>query len=88
MKKLYSLVLAGLLVVIAQGLALAETGHEHPAGTPAHNDKVKVYQCSMDKYTVAHDCPLCGMKMEEKEMTAGEAQAAIDKSKDKMRNRA
>ena len=87
MKKLYSFVLAGLLVVIAQGSALAEAGHEHAAGTPAHHDKVKVYQCPMDKYTVAHDCPLCGMKMEEKEMTAGEAQAAIDKSKDEMRKR-
>ncbi len=87
MKKLYSLVLAGLLVVIAQGSALAEAGHEHAAGTPAHHDKVKVYQCSMDKYTVPSHCPLCGMKMEEKEMTAADAQAAIDKSKDEMRKR-
>ena len=88
MKKLYSLLLAGLLVVIAQGSVLAEAGHDHPAGTPAHNDKVKVYQCPMDKYTVSHECPLCGMKMEEKEVTAADAQAAIDKSKDEMRKRA
>jgi len=85
MKKLYSLVLAGLLVAITQGSVLA--GHDHPAGTPAHDDKVKVYQCSMDKYTVPAECPLCGMKMEEKEMTAADAQAAIDQAKEKMRNR-
>lgn len=88
MKKSYSLVVAGLLVVLAQGSALAEVGHEHAAGTPAHHDKVKVYQCPMDKYTVSHDCPLCGMKMEEKEMTAAEAQATIDQSKEEIRKRA
>jgi transposase-like protein len=85
MKKLNSFVLAGLLIMVAHGSALA--GHDHPAGTPAHEDKVKVYQCPMDKYTVSRDCPLCGMKMEEKEMTSADAQAAIDKAKEQMRNR-
>jgi hypothetical protein len=41
----------------------------------------------MDQYTVPRDCPLCGMKMEEKEMTAADAQTAIDKAKEQMRNR-
>ncbi len=48
---------------------------------------VKVYQCPMDGHTISAKCPECGMKMEEKEMTASDAQAAIDKSKEKMRGR-
>ncbi len=48
---------------------------------------VKVYQCPMDGHTISAKCPECGMKMEEKEMTAGDAQAAINKAKEKMRGR-
>ena len=82
MKKIKALILSGLLVLAAHGLAFAE--HE----AQVQDDKVKVLHCSMCDYTVPSNCPHCGMKMEEKEMTAADAQAAIDKSKDMIRNRA
>ncbi|GEM_PF-6936843 len=72
MKKVYTLALS--IFLLTAGNAFAE-------------DKVKVLQCPMDAHTVEINCPECGMKMEEKELTAADAQAAIDKTKEKMRNR-
>ncbi len=78
MKKhiVFTLMVFTLLLSGALGTATAEQ-----AGM------VKVYQCPMDGHTISAKCPDCGMKMEEKGMTAGDAQAAIDKSKEKMRGR-
>jgi rubrerythrin len=56
---------------------------------PVSTEKMKVYVCSMDQYTSEKpgNCPMCGMKMQEKEMTAADAQAALDKSKDMIKKR-
>ena len=89
MKKLsvFTLIAFALFLSGWAGVAKAhEEGAPHDEAAEA-TGMVKVYQCPMDGYTVSAKCPLCGAKMEEKEMTAADAQAAIDKSKDKMRNR-
>lgn len=84
MKKISAFVLSGLLLMGAHGIVMAEGDHARPEG---EGGKMKVMQCPMDKYTVPADCPLCGMKMEEKEMITGEAQANIDKSQEEIRKR-
>lgn len=75
MKRLSVVALSGFLFLAANGSVWAES------------DKVKVYQCPMDSYTALRHCAVCGMKMEEKEMTSADAQAAIEKSKEMMRKR-
>ena len=49
------------------------------------NQKVKMYVCPMDGYASDKpgECPLCGMNLEEKEMTAAEAEAAMEKTSNK-----
>ena len=49
------------------------------------NQKVKTYVCPMDGYASDKpgECPLCGMNLEEKEMTAAEAEAAMEKTSNK-----
>lgn len=49
------------------------------------NQKVKMYVCPMDGYASDKpgECPLCGMNLEEKEMTAAEAEAAMEKTPSK-----
>lgn len=48
-------------------------------------EMVKMYVCPMDGYTSDKPgkCPLCGMNLKEKEMTAADAQSALDKAKEK-----
>jgi hypothetical protein len=75
MKKISVLFLSGLFILAGHGLALAE----HDAASMS-GGMVKVHQCPMDKYTMPVNCPVCGMKMEEKEMTTAEANEAIEKS--------
>lgn len=54
----------------------------------ASANTAKVYVCSMDMFASEKpgNCPLCGMKLEEKEMTAADVQKAIDAAKDKIKN--
>jgi len=49
------------------------------------DQKVKMYVCPMDGYTSDKpgECPLCGMDLEEKEMTAAEAEAEMEKTSNK-----
>jgi hypothetical protein len=60
------------------------------AAPPVAAATVTVYQCPMDKYTSdkAGVCPLCGMNLEEQKMTAADAQAALDKTKDLIKKKA
>jgi hypothetical protein len=41
---------------------------------------VKVHHCSMCNYTASERCPICGMQMEQKEMSAADAKEASAKS--------
>ena len=49
---------------------------------------VTVYHCPMCDLTMekAGQCPKCGADLEEKEMTAADAQAAMDEAQKKMKN--
>ena len=49
------------------------------------DQKVKMYVCPMDGYASDKPgkCPLCGMDLEEEEMTAAEAEAAMEKISNK-----
>ncbi len=82
MKKLAMfLVLAAILV---GPVAFAEEmGKSAPMGDMGKQGMMKMYQCPMDGYTSdkAGKCPKCGMELKEKEMTADEAKAAMEKSK-------
>ncbi len=73
------LVLASLL--FAPGVFAEEMGKSMPMHD--HSKMMKMYQCSMDGYTSEKpgECPRCGMKLEEKEMTPDEAKAGLEESK-------
>jgi hypothetical protein len=84
MKKLMSiLVLAVMLIVPA---AFAEDMGSMPMGNAKEQQgepsNMTVYQCSMDGYTSDKpgNCPKCGMKLNEKTMTASQAKAALEQS--------
>lgn len=82
MKKISTLIV--LTVVLFAPVVLAQEGmHAGHSHMGEHGEMMKVYQCSMDGYTSekAGECPLCGMDLEEKEMPADEAKAALEKSK-------
>jgi len=78
------------LALFTFGLS-AEAGaaYEATSQDAGKAEMVTMYQCPMDQCTskTAGKCPMCGMNMEEKQMTAGEAQEAMDKTKDMMRKR-
>ena len=74
MRKLRVAVLFAVLALVMPGYAGAE-------------DMVKVHQCGACGYTVPTVCPHCGAKLEEKELTAGDAQTALDRTKDEIRKR-
>ena len=74
-----------LASIFAGGVAFAE-GVAKPVSLMMNDKaegKVKVYQCSMEGYTADKPgvCPFCKMQLEEKEMTAKEAKAALEQSK-------
>jgi len=74
-----------LLVLTAVLLAPAVFAEDMAKSMPMQDSQMmKVHQCSMDGYTAekAGECPLCGMKLEEKELPADEAKAALEKSKE------
>ena len=75
------LVLASLL--FAPGVFAEEMAKSMPMGEMGKEGMMKMYQCPMDGYTseTPGECPLCGMKLEEKEMSADEAKKALEESK-------
>lgn len=75
-------VLAALGMIAFASLGHAAVEHDHSAHAKA-GDMKTVHTCSMDGYTSEKpgECALCGMFLEEKEMTAAEAKIALDKSK-------
>lgn len=82
MKKLATLLI--LAVMLVGPVAFAhEMENSAPMGDMGKSGMMKMYQCPMDGYTAdkAGKCPKCGMEMKEKEMTADEAKAAMEKSK-------
>lgn len=79
-----------LAVFSFASFAFAEGMSEHQHGSAADAqttdmsmEMTKVHVCPMDQYTSdkAGRCPLCGMNLEEKEMSASEAKDAVEKSK-------
>ena len=82
MKKWMSFLI--LTAIIVSPVAYAEEmAKSMPMGEMGKEGMMKMYQCPMDGYTseTPGECPLCGMELEEKEMTADEAKAALEKSK-------
>lgn len=79
-KNLVAMAVWGMMVFVSLGHAAAE--HDHAAHAQAGAMKT-VYVCPMDGYTSEKpgECPLCGMFLEEKEMPAADANAALDKFK-------
>ena len=55
-----------------------------PSAAMSEKADMKVYACSMDGYTAEKSgkCPMCGMKLEKKIMKTDEAQSALEKSKE------
>ena len=73
-----------LAAIVISPVAYAEDmAKSMPMGEMGKEGMMKMHQCSMDGYTSekAGKCPRCGMDLEEKEMTADEAKAALEKSK-------
>lgn len=81
MKKLMSFLI--LAAIVISPVAFAE---DMAKSMPMqdHSQMMKVHQCSMDGYTSekAGKCPKCGMDLEEKELPADEAKAALEASKE------
>ena len=72
-----------LAAVVISPVAFAEEmAKSAPMGDMGKQGMMKMYQCPMDGYASekAGKCPKCGMGLEEKEMTADEAEAALEKS--------
>lgn len=76
-------VLVLVAMVVAPVAFAEEMAKSMPMGDMAKQGMMKVYHCSMDGYTSDKPgtCPLCGMKLQEKEMTADEAKKAMEESK-------
>jgi hypothetical protein len=89
MKKFTGSILMALALFTLGLTAEAGAAHEDASHVTGKTEMVTMYQCPMDQCTskTSGKCPICGMNMEEKQMTAGEAQEAMDKTKDMMRKR-
>ena len=83
-----------LLTVIVSGIffsmqpVMAVEAVETVEAIEGNEGMVTVYHCPMCDLTMekAGQCPKCGADLEEKEMTAADAQAAMDEAKKKMKN--
>lgn len=82
MKKWMSVLVLAATVVAPVAFA-EEMAQSAPMGDMGQQGMMKMYHCSMDGYTSDKPgtCPLCGMKLQEKEMTADEAKKAMEESK-------
>lgn len=69
-----------VVTMLSTPLVLAQESMQSMAG---EQSMVTMYSCSMDGYVskAPGNCPLCGMKLSEKQMTESEAKTAIEKSK-------
>ncbi len=85
MKKLAVFLVVASILASPAVFAAEEMSKSMPMMNDQTQGKMKMYQCPMDGYTSdkAGNCPLCGMKLEEKEMTADEAKKALEESKAK-----
>jgi len=83
MKKLAGVLVVALLLLAPAGYAEEGLHSGYMHGEMENQAMMKMFQCPMDKYTSEKpgECPRCGMKLEEKEMTADEAKAALEESK-------
>jgi hypothetical protein len=70
----------GLMILVVTALAATPVRAEETGNVP-------VRQCPMDGYTVHAKCPLCGMNMEEKELSASETKEAIVKSQEMLKRK-
>jgi hypothetical protein len=73
-----------MLSIFALSFGYTAIGHAEEAVT---GEMVHVQQCPHCGFTVADKCPMCDAVMEKKTMSASDAQAAIDKTKDMIRRR-
>ncbi len=88
MRKLGLAVLLSFFCFSSFAFAEDMPGHQHgmmsnSQGEDMSMETTKVYVCPMDQYTSdkAGRCKLCGMNLEEKEMSSSDAKAALEKSK-------
>ena len=82
MKKLLSFLILAVLVISPLAFA-EEMGKSAPMDDMGKQGMMKMYQCPMDGHTSDKPgkCPKCGMELKEKEMSADEAKAVMEKSK-------